>query len=70
VNERLVNMPPDTIPPLHTQLPEDLKFTKEQDDVIDKKEFDYEYLIVISKFTVDNEIFSQALDQSKFVPKR
>jgi hypothetical protein len=36
INERLINMPPQIVPQLHTQLPEDLAFTKEQDDIDDK----------------------------------
>ena len=48
-------MPPDVAPDLHTQLPEDIKFTKEQDDIKDVKEFNYDYLLVQSKFTVDNQ---------------
>ena len=55
INERLINMPPNIAPDLHTQLPEDLKFTKEQDDIKDPKEFNYDYILVQSKFTVDNQ---------------
>ena len=33
----------------------DLEFTKEQDDIKDPKEFDYDYLLVISKFAVPSE---------------
>ena len=28
VNERLINMPPDLVPSLHSQIPEDLSFTR------------------------------------------
>ena len=59
VSERLVNMPPDVVPKLHEQLPEDLAFTKEQDDIEDPKEFEYEYLLVLSKFTVPNELVAK-----------
>lgn len=52
-------MPPDVVPKLHGQLPGDLAFTKEQDDIGDPKEFDYEYLLVLSKFTVPNELVSK-----------
>ena len=55
VNERLVNMPPTVVPNLHTELPLDLAFTKEQDDIKDPKEFDYDYLLVLTKFTIPNE---------------
>jgi hypothetical protein len=58
------------VPHLHTQLPEDLAFTKEQDDIKDKKEFDYDYLLVMNKFTVDNELVSKAKNQQTFVPTR
>ena len=54
MNERLVNMPPQVVPDLHGQLPEDLDFTKEQDDIDDPKEFDYDYLVAISKFNIAN----------------
>ena len=56
LNERLINMPPQIVPDLHAQLPEDLEFTKEQDDIDDEAEFDYDYLLVLTKFTVPNEI--------------
>ena len=56
VNERLVNMPLTIAPDLHEQLPEDLKFTMEQDDIKDPKEFKYDYLLVLTKFSVPNEV--------------
>ena len=37
---------------MHTELPEDLAFTKEQDDIKDPKEFTYEYLLVLSRYTI------------------
>lgn len=49
VTERLINLPSEIVPSLHTELPGDLDFTKEQDDITDLKEFDYQYLLVISK---------------------
>ena len=57
---------------MHTQLPEDLDFTKKQDDITDPKEFNYDYLLVLSKFTIPNELLSpyKALDPSTFIPKR
>jgi hypothetical protein len=48
-------MPVLLVPQLHQSLPEDLKFTKKQDDIEDPKEFDYEYLLVISRYTIENE---------------
>lgn len=56
VNERLINMPPTIVPDLHGQLPDDLEFTKEQDDIEEPAEFDYDYLLVLTKFTIPNEI--------------
>lgn len=52
-------MPPDVVPQLHEQLPADLDFTKEQDDIDDPKEFDYDYLLALSKFTVPNELVNK-----------
>lgn len=49
LNERLVNLPSLLVPQLHGQLPEDIKFTKKQDDIKDPKEFDYEYILAISR---------------------
>ena len=37
---------------MHTELPEDIAFTKAQDDIENPKEFDYSYLLVLSRFTV------------------
>jgi protein BCP1 len=66
VNERLVNIPALAVPNMHAQLPDDLSFTKEQDDIEDPKEFNYDYLLVLSKFTVPNEL----VGKGKEIPKR
>jgi len=39
---------------MHEAIPEDIKFTKKQDDVEDPREFDYQYLLVISRYTIEN----------------
>jgi hypothetical protein len=36
-------------------IPEDIKFTKKQDDIEDPREFDYDYLLAISRFTIPND---------------
>ena len=69
VNERLVNIPPLAIPAMHTQLPGDLDFTKVQDDITDPKEFNYDYLLVLSKFTIPNELVENNIEY-KQNPKR
>mmetsp|Transcript_36570 Transcript_36570/g.56129 ORF Transcript_36570/g.56129 Transcript_36570/m.56129 type:complete len:165 (+) Transcript_36570:71-565(+) len=55
VSERLVNMPASVVPHLHGELPEDLEFTKAQDDIEDPKEFEYKYILMLSKFTIPND---------------
>ena len=50
--ERMINLPAQIVPTLHTELPDDIEFTKEQDDIENPKEFDYAYLLVLSRFTV------------------
>ena len=50
--ERMINLPAQIVPTLHTELPDDLAFTKEQDDIKDPKEFNYEYMLVLSRYTV------------------
>jgi hypothetical protein len=55
LNERLINLPFVLVPELHQSLPEDIRFTKKQDDIEDPKEFDYHYLLVISRYSVENE---------------
>ncbi|TNV78286.1 hypothetical protein FGO68_gene12590 [Halteria grandinella] len=54
LNERLINLPYILVPQLHESLPEDLRFTKRQDDIEDPKEFDYQYLLVISRYSIEN----------------
>jgi hypothetical protein len=54
LNERLINLPYILVPQLHESLPEDLKFTKKQDDIEDPREFDYTYLLVISRYSIEN----------------
>jgi len=55
LNERLVNMTPMVVPQMHQQVKDDLEFTKQQDDIEDPKEFDYDYFLVISRFTISNQ---------------
>jgi hypothetical protein len=50
----MINLPYVLVPQLHQALPEDIKFTKKQDDVEDPREFDYHYLLVISRYTIEN----------------
>jgi hypothetical protein len=50
--ERVINLPSEIVPSMHTELPDDLEFTKQQDDIKDPAEFNYQYLLVISRFTV------------------
>ncbi len=55
LNERMINLPYILIPKLHETIPDDIKFTKKQDDVEDPREFDYQYLLVISKYSIENQ---------------
>ena len=50
--ERMINLPANIVPSMHTELPDDIAFTKEQDDIEDPKEFNYTYLLVLSRYTV------------------
>ena len=50
----MINLPYVLVPQLHEGLPEDIKFTKKQDDVEDPREFDYQYLLVISRYSIEN----------------
>ena len=54
LNERMINLPYVVVPQMHEAIPEDIKFTKKQDDVEDPREFDYQYLLVISRYTIEN----------------
>lgn len=54
LNERFINLPYVLVPQLHESLPEDLRFTKRQEDIEDPKEFDYQYLLVISRYSIEN----------------
>ena len=56
-------MPHNVAPVLHAQLPDDLEFTKEQDDIENPKEFNYDYLLVITKFSVANEDVQKSIDR-------
>lgn len=39
--ERVINLPVEIVPSLHTELPNDLEFTKAQDDIENPNEFNY-----------------------------
>ena len=62
--ERMINLPAQIVPSMHTELPEDLSFTKEQDDIKDIQEFNYDYLLVLSRFTVP--VKSRGMDDKLF----
>jgi hypothetical protein len=47
-------MTAEIVPELHTNMPEDVAFTKVQDDIKDAREFNYDFLLVISKFSIPN----------------
>lgn len=51
LNERIINIPPQIIPDMHAQLPEDIAFTKVQDDIKDPSEFDFDYVLILTRFT-------------------
>lgn len=55
LNERLINIPDEVVPDMHGHLDSDLDFTRQQDDIEDPKEFNYDYLLVISKFAVKSD---------------
>ena len=50
--ERMINVPVEVVPSMHTELPADLEFTKVQEEITDPKEFNYSHLLVLSKFTI------------------
>jgi len=54
LNERMINLPYVLVPQLHETLPDDIKFTKKQDDIEDPREFDYQYILVISRYSIEN----------------
>lgn len=60
LNERMINLPYVLVPQLHESLPEDIKFTKKQDDIEDPREFDYQYILVISRYSIENSRRSAA----------
>ena len=53
--ERMLNLPINVVPSMHTELPDDLEFTKEQDDIKDPKEFNYSHLLVLTKYTLPQD---------------
>jgi hypothetical protein len=53
LSERVLGMSLDVIPQLHCQFPADLAFTKEQDDIDDPKEFDYDYFLFITRYNIN-----------------
>lgn len=69
MTERMINLPIDVVPSLHKELPDDLAFTKEQDDIDDPKEFDYDYLLVLSKYATKNQQTEDAEGQQRMYYK-
>jgi len=67
--ERMLNLPAQIVPCLHTELPDDLAFTKEQDDIENPKEFDYTYLLVLSRYTVPVKQAKEAAPTEKLYYK-
>ena len=62
LNERMINLPYVLVPQLHETLPEDIRFTKKQDDIQDPKEFDYQFILVISRYSIENKRRQQVVE--------
>jgi len=52
VTQRMINLPSETVPALHSELAADLAFTKKCDDIEDPRQFDYSHLLVITRYTI------------------
>ena len=51
----MLNLPINVVPSMHTELPDDLDFTKEQEDIKDPKEFNCSHLLVLTKYTLPQD---------------
>lgn len=49
VSERMINLPPQLVPPLYENLLEDLKWTLQQPDVEKVESYMFEYVLVITR---------------------
>jgi len=65
INERYLNLPVKLIPTLLKSIPDDIEFTKKQDDIKDPSEYDFDYFLGISKWS-PNDLFFKA-EEEKFV---
>ena len=52
LSERVLGLSLEVIPLLYNQLPEDLEFTKKQDDIKDPTEFNFDYYIIMSRYQI------------------
>ena len=54
INERYMNLPDILTPKVLKSIPEDIEFTKKQDDIDDPSVYDFDYFLGIAKWSTDN----------------
>jgi len=65
INERYMNLPIMVIPKILKGIPEDIEFTKQQDDIADPADFDFDYFLGIAKLS-SNDLYYKA-EEERFI---
>ena len=65
INERYMNLPVNLVPNLLRGIIEDINFTKEQDDIEDPTDFNFDYFLGIAKLSTE-DLFYKA-EEEKFI---
>jgi hypothetical protein len=65
INERYLNLPVNLVPELLRNLVKDIDFTKQQDDVEDPSDYNFDYFLGIGKLTPD-DLYYKA-EEERFV---
>ena len=65
INERYLNLPIQLIPNLLKGLVDDIEFTKQQDDIEDPTDYDFDYFLGVAKWSAADLYYK--LEEEKFV---
>lgn len=65
INERYLNLPLKLVPELLRSLPEDIEFTKKQEDVAVPADYDFDYFLGIAKLSAQDLFYKP--EEERFV---
>lgn len=65
INERYLNLPIKLVPMLLKSIPDDIEFTKQQDDIADPSVYDFDYFLGFAKLSADDKFYKA--EEERFI---